>query len=259
MAAVHTAGATPAVIAVWNGRPTVGLTDDELLQMARRPGLTKAARRDLPAAIALGHTAGTTVSATMFLAHQAGIRVFATGGIGGVHSPGGWDVSADLTELARTTVAVVCAGAKNVLDIPATLEALETLSVPVVGYQTQEFPGFFTRSSGESISTRVETPEQAADLLLAHWNLKGAGVVVAQSAPAEAALDATEMTAALKQAQADAVAGNIHGAALTPFLLGRLAVLTHGKTLHANQALVVANAGLAARIAKALAQSGSSP
>src|SRR5205085_1295192 len=158
-AAVRAEGAVPATIAVWQGRPTVGLDAGRLEELARRRDVLKASRRDLAAAVAQGRTAATTVSATMFLAHRAGVRVFATGGIGGAHRGDAWDVSADLTELGRTPVAVVCAGAKSILDLPRTLEILETEAVPVVGYGTDQFPAFYVHSSGEPVSARVESPD----------------------------------------------------------------------------------------------------
>src|SRR5262245_36369430 len=190
-AAVRAEGAVPATIAVWQGRPTVGINDAEIEELARRKDVLKASRRDLATAVAQGRTAATTVAATMFLAHPAGIRLFATGGIGGVHrgAEQTWDVSADLMELSHTPVAVVCAGAKGILDIPRTLEALEALGVPVIGYGTDEFPEFYLRSSGEPVSARADTPEEVARLLAAHWRIGGAGVVVAQPVPAEGALE----------------------------------------------------------------------
>jgi pseudouridine-5'-phosphate glycosidase len=253
-AAVREEGAIPATIAVCQGRPTVGLTDEQLMGLAQGSGILKASRRDLAVAVAHGRTAATTVAATMFLAHRAGIHLFATGGIGGAHrgTAAAWDVSADLLELSRTPVAVVCAGAKSILDIPRTLEMLETHGVLVIGYGTDEFPAFFTRSSGEPVTTRVEDAEQAARVLSAHWTLEGAGVVVAQPVTAEAALEAGELERAQAEAEGLAAAAGIHGSAVTPFLLARLAELTEGRTLRANQALVVANARLAARIALAM-------
>jgi pseudouridylate synthase len=254
-AAVWGEGAVPATIAVWQGRPTIGLTGAELEALAQSKDVGKVSRRDLAAAIALRQTAATTVAATMTLARRAGIRLFATGGIGGAHrAPApAWDVSADLVELGRTPVAVVCAGAKSILDIPRTLEILETEGVPVIGYRTDDFPAFYLRGSGERVSVRVESPEQAADLLQAHWQLEGAGVVLAQPLPAEAALQPEEFAAALREADKQAEAGGVRGKELTPFLLARLAELTEGKTLRANQTLIVENAHLAARVAAALA------
>ena len=253
-AAVRAEGAVPATVAVIRGRPTVGLTDAELEELAYGDGLLKASGRDLAAAVARGRTAATTVAATMRLAHLAGIRVFATGGLGGVHrgAEQTWDVSADLTELARTPVAVVCAGAKNVLDLPRTLEYLETQGVPVVGFRTDMFPAFYLPSSGLPVPARVDDAGAAARLLTAHWDLGGAGVVLAQPVAADAALGEAEFAAALAEAERGAAAGGVRGPALTPYLLARLAEMTGGRTLIANRALVVANARLAARVAREL-------
>jgi pseudouridine-5'-phosphate glycosidase len=255
-AAVRAEMAVPATIAVWHGALVIGLDAQQLEQLAQAEHVRKASRRDLAAAIAQRACAATTVSATMALAHAAGIRVFATGGIGGVHRrPEGApaDVSADLAELARAPVAVVCAGAKSILDLPATLEVLETLAVPVVGYGTDDFPAFYLASSSLPVSARVNTPAEAAALLQAHWALGGAGVVLAQPLPLDDALDPRVFAEALHQAEADAVSRRVSGPALTPFLLGRLAEITGGRTLRANQLLIVANARLAARVAQALA------
>jgi pseudouridine-5'-phosphate glycosidase len=253
-AVVREQGAVPATVAVLRGVPTVGLGDAELQSLAHADDVLKASTRDLPAAIAQRRTAATTVAATMLLAHRAGIRVFATGGIGGVHRGAAetWDVSADLTELARTPVAVVCAGAKSILDLPRTLEVLETYSVPVVGYGTDEFPAFYVRSSGLPLPARVDTPDEAAALLAVRWSLGGAGVVLAQPLDASTALGHEEFEAALAEAERQAAARQVRGPALTPFLLARLAEITGGRTLRANQALIVANARLAAQVAQAL-------
>jgi len=260
-AAVRAEGAVPATVAVWKGRPTIGLTEAELeylaLPAAKRSEVRKAGRRDLAAAIADGATAATTVSGTMFLACKVGIRVFATGGIGGVHPAADgnpFDISADLTELARTPVAVVCAGAKSILDLASTLEVLETCSVPVVGFGTSEFPAFYLHGSGLAVSSRVDSPEQAARLLRAHWALDGAGVVIAQPLPVAEALDPQEFAHALADAERQAAEARVRGPERTPFLLARLAELTGGRTLRANQTLIVANARLAARIAVAFSR-----
>jgi pseudouridine-5'-phosphate glycosidase len=249
--AVRAEGAVPATIAVWQGVPRIGLARGELEELAHGHDIMKASRRDLATAIAKGSTAATTVAATMYLAHRAGIRLFATGGIGGAHrgEAYAWDISADLIELARTAVAVVCAGAKSVLDIPRTLEILETAGVPVVGYRTDEFPAFYVRSSKEPVSARADTPEDAARLLKAHWQMGGAGVVLAQPIAVDAELNSAEFNVALGKAQSMADESRIRGKALTPFLLNNLADLTEKKTVRANQALVVANARLAAQIA----------
>jgi pseudouridine-5'-phosphate glycosidase len=252
-AAVRAEGAVPATVAVWRGTPTVGLGLARLEGLAHAQGVRKASGRDLGAAVAQAATAATTVAATMRLAHAAGVRVFATGGIGGVHprvEGRPLDVSADLAELGRTPVAVVCAGAKSVLDLQATLEALETLGVPVVGYGTSDFPAFYLRTSGLPASARVESPEEAAELLAAHWALGGAGAVLAQPPPE--ALGPAAFAEALRGAEADAAAAGVGGPALTPFLLARLAERTDGASLSINAALIVANARLAARVARAL-------
>ncbi len=253
-AAVRAEGAIPATIAVWEGRPTIGLNEAELEALAQKDGVLKASRRDLAVAIAKKMTAATTVAATMLLAHQAGIRLFATGGIGGAHrdSAQPWDISADLFELARTPVAVICAGAKSVLDIPRTLEILETEGVPVVGYGTDEFPAFYVQSSGEPVTARVDTPRQAADLCRAHWSLGGAGVVLAQPVAPHVALEPASFMSSLSTAEKAAMGSGVRGKELTPFLLGRLAEITEGQTLRANYALVIANARLAAQVARAL-------
>jgi pseudouridine-5'-phosphate glycosidase len=250
--AVRDEGAVPATIAVWEGRPTVGLTVGQLEDLAQRQDVLKASRRDLAAAVAQRRTAATTVAATMWLAHRAGLRVFATGGIGGAHRGKAWDVSADLTELGRTPVGVVCAGAKSILDLPRTLEILETLAVPVVGYRTEEFPAFYVHSGGQPVSARVDSPQQAAALLAAHWALGGAGVVLAQPLTPDLALAPEGFETAQRRAEREARRAGVRGKALTPFLLARLAEATGGKTLLANRALVVANARLGAQVAGAL-------
>ncbi len=253
-AAVRAEGAVPATIAVLDGVPTIGLTEDEIEHLAKTPGVLKASRRDLANAVAQGRTAATTVSATMALADAAGIRVFATGGIGGVHknATNAWDVSADLTELGRTPVAVVCAGAKSLLDLPNTLEMLETLSVPVVCFGCDEFPAFYLTSSGLPAPIRADDVATIAKLLQAHWQLGGAGVVIAQPPPAALALDPAQFNNWLQEAERLAAIANITGPAITPFVLARLAELSGGKTVESNQALIVANAWLAARISIAL-------
>jgi pseudouridine-5'-phosphate glycosidase len=251
--AVRAAGAVPATVAVLAGVPAVGLTDAELGQLARTDGVFKAGRRDLGAAVGLNRTAATTVSATMALAHRAGVRVFATGGIGGAHRGGPpFDVSADLSELARTPVLVVSAGAKSVLDLPQTAELLETLGVPVLTYRSDEQPAFYTAGGGGPGSCRVDTPAEAAAVFAAHAALGGGGAVLANP-PAEV-VPADEFAAALATAEREAA--GVSGPAVTPFLLKRLAELTGGKTLAANRALVLANARLAAEVAVALGEPG---
>jgi pseudouridylate synthase len=255
--AVREEGAVPATIAVLKGVPAVGLTDAEVRDLAQMPGVLKASRRDLCLARTRQLTAATTVSATMFLAHTHGIRVFATGGIGGVHRGAelSGDVSADLPELARTPVAVVCAGAKSILDLPRTLEMLETLGVPVVGYRTDEFPAFYLRTSGLKLTARVDDPEEAGRLIRNHWapfGGSGGGVVLAQPVAQDVALDPGEWARALGEAESEASAAKVCGKDVTPFLLRRLAELTGGRSLKTNQALIVANARLAARVARHL-------
>jgi pseudouridine-5'-phosphate glycosidase len=255
-AAIREEGAIPKTIAVWQGEIVIGLHDDQLQELAHRKDVLKASRRHLGAVVAQGRTAGTTVAATMFLAHRAGIRVMATGGIGGAHSDHGqaWDISADLEEFTRTPVVVVCSGAKSIVDIPRTLEILETHSVPVLGYQTDTFPAFYLSSSGEPVMARVNTPQEAAAVVRAHWQLAGAGVILAQPIAPEAALDERGFRRALHEVEDEALLLRVKGQQLTPFLLGGLARATGGKALQANQALLLANARLAARLALALAE-----
>lgn len=253
--AVRQEGATPATIAVLRGRPSVGLSEEELEVLSHAQGVDKVSRRDLAAVGVAGRTAATTVAATMTLAHHAGIRVFATGGIGGAHrGPDSWDISADLFELARTPVAVVCAGAKSILDIARTLEILESYGVPVLGYRTRFFPEFFVQSDSEPLAHLVDSPRQAAEVLNAHWQMGGAGVVLAQALPVSEGLVPAEFQAALTEAERKAHEAKIRGPALTPYLLARLAEITGGQTLRANRALVIANARLAAQVATALCQ-----
>jgi pseudouridine-5'-phosphate glycosidase len=254
-AAVRAEGVTPATIAILDGVPTVGLSDAQLQRFAQQENVIKASRRDLAAAIAHRHTASTTVAATMTLAHLAGIRLFATGGIGGAHrGTHPWDISADLIELSRTPVTVVCAGVKSILDIPRTLEILETQGVPVVGYRTDQFPAFFVQSSGEPVTSRVDAPSDAARLMHAHWSLGGGGIVLAQPIEEQTALDAGDFMDALTTAEQQALGVGVRGKELTPFLLNRLAEITEGRTLRANHALVIANARLAAQVAREFAR-----
>lgn len=257
-AAVRDIGAVPATIAVWHGSPTVGLNESQLEELAKAKDVFKASRRDLGAALGLKRLAATTVSATMTLAHAAGIRVFATGGIGGVHRGDDFDISADVIELARTPVLVVCAGAKSILDLPRTLEMLETLGVPVIGYRTREFPAFYVRSGMDlPVSCRVDSAAEAAAVFAAHIRMGGRGAILAQPCPENLAIPAAEFDAALRQAEWEANERGIRGASLTPFLLARLADLTLGRTLAANRALIVNNARLAAEAAKEISSSAS--
>jgi pseudouridine-5'-phosphate glycosidase len=253
-------GALPATIAVMDGKCQVGVAGDTLEQLART-GLdaAKASRRDLAAILVKGLTAGTTVATTMQIAHMAGIKIFATGGIGGVHrgAESTFDISADLTELSQTPVAVVCAGAKSILDIPKTLEVLETNGVPVVGYGTNAFPAFFARESGYGVDYRLDTPEEVAALIdtQAELGMKG-GVLIANPIPEADALDANEIDGRIAAAIADAEAQGVTRKDLTPYLLNRIFELTGGRSLTANIALVKNNAAVAAKIAAALAVLG---
>ncbi len=250
--AVRAAGAVPATIAVLDGRIRVGLSEQDLVRLVDEPPVAKLSRRDLPVALALGRDGATTVAATMICAALAGIRVFATGGIGGVHrgAETSFDISADLEELARTGVAVVCAGAKSILDLPKTLEYLETRGVPVLGLGTDRFPAFHVRDSGLPVSHACADADEVARVLAMRWRLDPqGGVVVANPIPMDDALPASLIDAALDQALADAAAQGISGPSVTPFLLDRMAGHSDGQTLAANVALVKHNAAAAARIA----------
>jgi pseudouridine-5'-phosphate glycosidase len=254
-AAVRREGAVPATVAIRGGRLLVGLSGGELALLAAATGALKASRHNLAAALGSTRWAGTTVSTTMIAAHLAGIAVLATGGIGGVHRGGAtsMDVSADLDELARTPVLVVCAGPKSILDAALTLEVLESRGVPVVGLATDELPGFFSRGSGLRLQMRVETPAQAAALARRHWDLGlGSGIVIATPVPAAAALPPADAARAIERAIADADARGVHGPAATPWILARVAELTEGRSTAANVALIEHDAEVGARIAMAL-------
>ena len=257
-AEIRLQGAIPATIALLDGQVQVGITGEQLerLALAGAPDgekMHKISRRDYAPALALSWSGGTTVAGTMVAAHAVGIRVFATGGIGGVHRGSAYDISADLPELAHTPVMVVCAGAKAILDLSATLEYLETHSTPVIGYQTDEFPAFYSVSSGLKASVRADAPEQVAALARAHWSVPGAGgVLVGNPPPVESAMEYAEVEAAVVQALAEAAEQGVRGQAVTPFLLSRISALTHGASLEANLALLKNNARLAAQIAIAL-------
>ncbi len=255
-AAVRDGGAVPATIALLDGRIAVGLDAEDLERLAAEKDVAKVSRADLPAVLAAGGAGATTVAATMICADLAGIRVFATGGIGGVHrgAEQSFDVSADLQELGRTPVAVVCAGAKAILDLPKTLEVLETLGVPVIGVGTDDLPAFYSRSCGLKAPLRRDTAEEIAAVMAAKWELGlGGGLVVANPIPAAQEIPAAEIAGHIESALAEAAAQGIAGKAVTPFLLARLEQLTGGRSLEANVALVVNNAGLAAAIAVAYA------
>lgn len=243
-------GAKPATIGVLDGSLRVGLTDEELQRLASTSPVCKISRRDLAAAILRKESGGTTVAGSLFAAHRAGIRVFATGGIGGVHEGGGTDISADLPALSDTPMIVVCAGAKAILDLPATLEYLETASVPVIGYQTDYFPAFYARSSGLPAQLRLDSPVDVVRFARAHWELGlRSAVLVCQPIPLEDEIPSERIDEAVQQARVEAREKHIHGGALTPFLLARLTELTGGASLQANISLLLNNARLAARIA----------
>lgn len=249
-------GAVPATIAVLDGVPRIGLDADDLELLASHGDVAKVSVRDLPYVVARGVHGATTVAATMRLAALAGIRVFVTGGLGGVHrgAPESFDVSADLTELSQTDVTVVSAGVKSILDIGLTLEKLETLGVPVLVEGSDEFPSFFSRSSGHAAPMRVDGAEQVAAVMRAKWDLGIAGgVVVAQPIPEEDEIPASEIDGIIARALADMDDLGITGKAATPYLLGRIVEITGGASLTANIALVRANARLGAAIARAYA------
>jgi pseudouridine-5'-phosphate glycosidase len=261
--AVEARGAAPAITAVVRGRPTIGLGNEDLERFLCREGVRKVSGRDLGAAIARRLDGATTVAATLLLSRLAGLTVFATGGIGGVHRrsqrdaekrPQVRDESADLPELARSPVVVVCAGAKSILDLEATWERLETLGIPVVGYRTAELPGFFTGETGIPLSVRCDTAEEIVAIARSHWSLGNTqSVLVVQPPPARHAISGDEMERAVSEAVNEAERVGIEGPAMTPFLLEAVSRLTNGRSLDVNLALLENNAGLAAEIAAAFA------
>ena len=246
--------AVPATIAILNGRIKIGLSQHELEQFAKQTSQIKVSRRDLPLVISQKQSGGTTVAATMICAKLAGIAVFVTGGIGGVHreSENTMDISADLMELAQTNVAVVCAGIKSILDIPRTLEYLETQGVPVIGYKTEEFPAFYTPSSGSLVQSRLDTPEEIAHCMKIKWKLGlDGGIVIGNPVQEQDAMDASIIQQAISEALRDAAQNQIEGKNVTPFLLERINRLTMGESLKSNISLVCNNAHLGAKIAVA--------
>jgi pseudouridine-5'-phosphate glycosidase len=256
-ATVRGEGAAPATIAIIHGRISVGLDARELDRLGAAKDALKATRRDLAAALVTKATAGTTVAATMAIAARAGIEVFATGGIGGVHrgAETTFDISADLTELARSPVAVVCAGCKSILDIAKTLEFLETHSVPVIGFRTDEFPAFFARSSGHRLDHRVDAARELAEIIRMERKLSSkSGILIANPVPQENALPFADIEARIADAVKEAEQAGISRKEVTPYLLSRIVELTGGKSLAANIALIKNNAALAAKIAVELAR-----
>ncbi len=254
---VRETGATPATIAILGGRIKIGLKNEEIEELGKK-GLevTKVSRRDLPYIISKGLDGATTVASTMIAAHLAGIAVFATGGIGGVHRGAAqtMDVSADLQELARTPVAVVSAGVKSILDIGLTLEYLETQGVPVLGYQTEEFPAFYTRQSGFGVDYKMDTPTEVAKLMHSKWSMGlGGGLIIANPVPAEFQMDKKTIDAAIELALSEAEQQGIKGKEVTPFLLAQVKDITGGDSLDSNIQLVYNNARLAAELAIAYA------
>ena len=248
---VRQVGVIPATIAVLDGKIHVGLNDSQLERLAEGLDMHKISRRDYGPALAFGWSGGTTVAGTMLAAHAVGIPVFATGGVGGVHRSPPHDISADLLELSRTPLMVVCAGAKAILDLKATLEYLETVSVPVIGYQTDEFPAFYSRGSGLPVSARVESPEQIVAIAQAHWTMGNcSAVLVVNPLPEESSLPYDDIEVAVKNAISEAQAKGVSGQAVTPFLLSRVGELTDGASLQANLELLQCNASLGAEISK---------
>lgn len=250
---VRACGAQPATIAIVDGELVAGATDEQLRSLANDSNVRKISKRDIPIAVARKWTGGTTVSATLWIAERAGLKVFATGGIGGVHRGSLPDVSADLPELARTPMIVVCSGAKIVLDLPATREWLETYGVTVVGYECDELPAFYSRTSGLPIDVRVDSPQEVADIFHAQRKLQiSSALLVCVPVPKEFEVPAEKLKTVLDDALAQAEHNNIGGRDLTPFLLSQMAQRSEGATLRANIALLENNARVAAEIAKAI-------
>lgn len=255
--AVRQSGAVPATIAILQGQIHVGLDAAQLDYLATRPAtaVRKCSRRDLPIALARGEDGATTVAGTMIVAHMAGIELFATGGIGGVHRGHPFDVSADLIELGRTAVTVVCSGAKSILDLAATREVLESHGVAIIGYRTGELPAFFSRRSGLTVDVRLETADEVVAIILARHRLAlQSGLLVAVPVPDEDAFDPEEAESAIVQATREADEQGIYGSAATPWLLRRVAALTGGRSLAANVSLLQNNSRLAGEIAVRLAE-----
>ena len=250
---IRESGAIPATIGIIDGEPIVGMTPEEIEEFGKRKGILKASRLDLPVIYAKKLWAATTVAATMIIAAQAGIEVFVTGGIGGVHRGASetMDISADLQELAKTNVTVICAGAKAILDLPLTMEYLETMGVPVLGYQTEELPAFYTRESGLKVNYRVDSPKEIALIMKEKKiNNYNGGLLITNPIPKEYALDKKVIDTAIEKALKMADEQGIKGKAVTPFLLKTIVELTGGESLESNIKLVLNNAVLGAKIAK---------
>lgn len=253
-------GGTPATIALLNGKIHVGLSESQLQELATASNTHKVSVRDFAPVLVKKGIGGTTVAGTLFAANLAGIRVFATGGIGGVHREPAYDISADLPQLATTPVIVVCAGVKSILDLPGTLEYLETAGVPVIGYQTDEFPAFYSRESGLPVSARAETPAEVALIAKTHWGLgMRSAILVTAPPPPEVALPPKQVEGAIHQALSEARAQSIRGQAVTPFLLSRMSELTGKASLQSNMGFLLNNARIAAQIAQAFFPSQDKP
>ncbi len=251
---VSNQGAVPATIGLMDGKVIVGLSAEQVKRLGdtSQPS-RKVSRRDFGVVLARKENGGTTVAGTLIAASTAGIQVFATGGIGGVHRDSTFDISADLQELGRVPMVVVCAGAKAILDLPATLEVLETLGVPVIGFGTDDFPAFYSTSSGLPVNVRVDTPEEVAAIARAHWGMgQTSAVLVVNPPPADVALPREKMEEIIHQALQSAAAEGIHGAGVTPYMLAKVSELSGGQSMHTNLALLRNNARLAARIARAM-------
>ncbi len=256
-AAVRESGAEPATIGIFAGQAVIGLSETQLQEIASRSDVAKVNLANLGAVIAQKRWGATTVASSLYFAAISGIRVFATGGIGGVHrgASDSFDVSADLNALARFPVVTVCAGAKAILDLPKTMEVLETLGVPVVGYQTDVLPAFYSRSSGLKLDLRADTPEEIAAIATSHWRLGfPTSILVVAPVPAEDEVPAGEIQHEIEEALIAASAQNISGKAVTPFLLSRIAAKTEGRALRANKALLINNARIAGQIAIAFSK-----
>jgi len=250
------AGVVPATICIANQQIQVGLTTDELKTLANDTNIRKVSTKDFGIALTTHIYGGTTVAGTIAIASQVGIQVFSTGGIGGVHQGSTFDVSADLFCLARTPILVVCSGAKSILDLPATIEVLESYGIPIIGYQTQDFPAFYSIHSGLKVDERVDSPQEVVSIARAHWQAGNqSAVLITVPPPASSAIDHLKMQSYLKTALQDASQKGIHGPATTPFLLQRLSELSNGLSLQANRDLLIHNAEVAAEIAKTLALS----